>query len=96
MSRALTSESISSLTFSEKPEFCWLKLLPRNTSCSVPRNTGPSLSLMPYSVTMLRAISVACLMSLDAPVEMSPKTMASATRPPIALAIWAFMRAVVT
>ena len=50
---------------------------------------------MPYSVTMLRAISVADLMSLDAPVVMSPKISASATRPPMALAIWAFMRAVV-
>ena len=83
-------------TCSEKPEFCWVKDLPRNTSCSEPRNTGPSLALMPYSVTMLRATSVARLMSLDAPVEMSPNTMASATRPPMQLAISALSRAVVT
>src|SRR5216684_3636797 len=45
--------------------------------------TGPSDSLMPYSVTISRAISVACFRSLAAPVEMLPTTISSAARPPI-------------
>ena len=41
---------------------------------------GPSFSLMPYLVTMARAILVARSMSLLAPVEMSSSTRASASR----------------
>src|ERR1700682_1761216 len=48
-----------------------------------PSATGPSASLMPYSVTISRAISVACFRSLAAPVEMLPTTISSAARPPI-------------
>ena len=36
---------------------------------------------MPYSVTISRAISVACLKSFEAPVEMLPTTISSAARP---------------
>ena len=39
---------------------------------------------MPYSVTIARAILVACSMSLDAPVVGSWKTSSSAERPPSA------------
>ena len=42
----------------------------------------PSLSLMPYCVTILRASSVARSMSFDAPVVAMPKTTCSAARPP--------------
>ena len=42
---------------------------------------------MPYSVTIRRAISVACLKSLEAPVEIEPTTISSAARPPIRPAI---------
>ena len=49
---------------------------------------APTRSLMPYSVTILRAIAVAFSMSLDAPVVGSWNTSSSATRPPIAYAIW--------
>ena len=42
----------------------------------------PSLSLMPYTVTILRAICEARWISFDAPVEMSPSISFSATRPP--------------
>ena len=42
---------------------------------------------MPYSVTMSRAISVACLKSFEAPVETLPTTISSAARPPIKPAI---------
>ena len=38
--------------------------------------------LIPYSLTMARAMSVARIRSFWAPVEMSPKTISSATRPP--------------
>src|SRR5437016_14105004 len=43
----------------------------------------PSFSLMPHSQTILRAMAVAILMSPAAPVVTSPKTISSATRPPI-------------
>ena len=39
---------------------------------------------MPYSVTMPRAIFVACSMSAEAPVVGAPKTSSSAERPPMA------------
>ena len=39
---------------------------------------------MPYSVTIARAILVACSMSDDAPVVGSWKTSSSAERPPMA------------
>ena len=39
---------------------------------------------MPYSVTIARAILVACSMSDDAPVVGSRNTSSSAARPPIA------------
>ena len=37
---------------------------------------------MPYFITMLRAMEVAVCRSLEAPVEISPRTNSSATRPP--------------
>jgi hypothetical protein len=46
--------------------------------------TAPTFALIPYSVTILRAIAVAFSMSLDAPVVGSWNTISSATRPPIA------------
>ena len=48
----------------------------------------PTSALMPYSVTMRRAIEVAFSISLDAPVVGSWNTISSATRPPIAYASW--------
>ena len=41
---------------------------------------------MPYSATMARAICVAFSRSFWAPVEISPNTSSSATRPPMAYA----------
>ena len=46
------------------------------------RHSGPSWSLMPNSVTIRRARSVAFSMSLLAPVVVSPKTSRSAALPP--------------
>src|ERR1700756_4975747 len=58
---------------------------PKNGSpCSVPSLTAPSLELIPYSVTMARAILVAWSMSETAPVVGSRNTNSSAARPPIA------------
>src|SRR5204863_472316 len=51
---------------------------------SRPSESGPTLSLMPYSATIARAICVAFSRSFWAPVATSPKTTSSATRPPIA------------
>ena len=45
------------------------------------------VSLMPKRVIMARAILVACSMSLDAPVVISPNTTSSAARPPVNVAI---------
>ena len=42
---------------------------------------------MPYSVTILRAIWVACSRSFEAPVVMSPNTSCSDALPPRAAAI---------
>jgi hypothetical protein len=47
-----------------------------------PSLTAPTRSLMPNSVTILRAIAVAFSMSLEAPVVGSWKIISSATRPP--------------
>ena len=47
---------------------------------------------MPQSHTMCRAISVICLMSPAAPLEMSPRTISSAIRPPRPIAIWFSIR----
>src|SRR5580692_7353116 len=56
---------------------------PRNGSLSpLPNLRAPSRSLMPYSVTMPRAIWLAFSMSLAAPVVGSWKTSSSAVRPP--------------
>ena len=49
---------------------------------------GPISSLMPNSMTMRRARSLACFRSPMAPVHMSSSAMLSATRPPILMAIW--------
>ena len=49
--------------------------------------SGPSLSLIPNSVTIRRARSVAFSMSLLAPVVVSPKISRSATLPPSSPAI---------
>ncbi len=58
---------------------------PRNGSAaSLPYLTAPSLALMPYWVTIARAIAVAFSMSLPAPVVGSWKTSSSAARPPSA------------
>ena len=48
---------------------------------------GPSRSDMPSVVTIWWAISVARLMSFDAPPEKSPNVSISATRPPSSPAI---------
>src|SRR5674476_902919 len=53
-----------------------------------PSRTEPMIVLMPYSVTILRAIPVAFSMSFEAPVVGSWKTSSSATRPPSANASW--------
>ena len=42
---------------------------------------------IPKRVTIARASLVACSMSLDAPVEMTPKRTSSAARPPVSVAI---------
>ena len=49
---------------------------------------------MPYFVTMLRAMAVAVCKSLEAPVEMSPSTSSSATRPPrqVQMRSWSSVR----
>ena len=57
--------------------------------CAWPYFTVPSAEVMPYSVTIARAILVACSMSLEAPVVGSPKTSSSAERPPMAKTSWA-------
>ncbi len=44
--------------------------------------TGPSFSLIPYSITMLLAMDVARSRSFCAPVEISLKIISSATLPP--------------
>ena len=49
-----------------------------------PSLTEPMSALMPYSVTILRAMEVAFSMSFEAPVVGSWKTISSATRPPMA------------
>ena len=67
----------------------WPKSRPRNTSeVCWPNCCGPSTSLMPYWVTMARAISEAFSMSLAAPVVGSSKMSSSAVRPPMSTAIW--------
>ena len=50
----------------------------------------PSRSLMPYSLTILRAMLVAFSMSFSAPVQISPKTTCSAACPPSAEAMHGF------
>ncbi len=76
---------------------------PRNGSPSVtPYLTAPSLELMPYSVTIDRAIVLAFSMSLPAPVVGSWKTSSSAARPPSAYAsvsissarVWVYLSSV--
>ena len=52
-----------------------------------PKRIGPSVSLIPNSVTMRRAISVARSMSSCAPVVGSPNLNSSAVRPPSNIAI---------
>ncbi len=65
---------------------------PRNGSPSpVPNLRAPSRSLMPYSVTMPRAIELAFSMSLAAPVVGSWKTSSSAVRPPSSMASWSII-----
>ena len=44
--------------------------------------TSPIFSLIPYSLTILRAMSVIFMRSLWAPVEASENTITSAARPP--------------
>ena len=64
-----------------------LKSRPRNTSpCGCPKRIGPNTSLMPYSVTICRAIVVARSMSFCAPVVGSAKISSSAVRPPNSMA----------
>ena len=52
--------------------------------CFLPKATGPSRSLMPHSLTILRTMLVARWMSSPAPVLISSKTTASAAWPPSA------------
>ncbi len=59
--------------------------IPRSRNCwrfSREKYTWPNLSLIPYSLIMLFAISVALARSLWAPVDMSEKTISSAALPP--------------
>ena len=56
--------------------------LPKNTSWSSPKEMVPTLSLIPYSVTIALAILDTRSISFLAPVEISPSTRDSATRPP--------------
>ena len=70
-----TSSSIACAVTSDTC-LCCVTLRPRNTSpWSSVYVSGPSLSDRPHFVTMLRAISVARSMSLDAPVvtDSAPK-----------------------
>ena len=50
--------------------------------------TAPIVSLIPNSVTMARAMSVARWRSFCAPVEISPSAISSAVRPPSSTASW--------
>ena len=52
------------------------------SSLPLSKDTVPSRSLMPYTVTIFRAMAVARWMSLLAPVEISLRHSFSATRPP--------------
>ena len=54
------------------------------TRADEPSLTGPTSIVMPYSVTILRAMPVAFSMSFEAPVVGSWKMISSATRPPMA------------
>src|SRR3989339_393877 len=63
---------------------------PRPKSARPPepsRATGPSLSDIPYLVTISRASAVATCKSFDGPVVISPNTISSATYPPSDIAI---------
>ena len=51
---------------------------------SPPSFMEPTRELMPYCVTILRAVSVAFWMSLAAPEDGSLNTTSSAARPPMA------------
>jgi PAP2 superfamily protein len=68
---------------------------PRSLPCGISRNRlrrpsaklmAPSRSLMPHSVTIARAMSVARCRSFCAPVEISPSAISSAARPPSSVA----------
>ena len=64
---------------------CVASSRPKNGSAlPLPREMDPTLALIPYFVTMVRAIEVAFSKSFDAPVVGSLKTISSAMRPPIA------------
>ena len=68
--------------------------MPRNGSASpLPNFRAPSRSLMPYSVTMARAIWVAFSMSLAAPLVGSWKISSSAVLPPSSIASWSCISA---
>ncbi len=56
----------------------------KNSPDEAPSLTGPTSLVMPYSVTILRAMLVAFSMSFEAPVVGSWKTISSATRPTMA------------
>ena len=63
--------------------------LPARKICSsfFPKVSGPIAGLIPHSVTILRARSVATSMSLAAPVVSWSRNIFSAQRPPIRIAI---------
>src|SRR3970282_1138721 len=62
---------------------------PRNPSpLGFPYCIGPRMSLIPYSITILRAMAVAFSMSFAAPVVGSAKMISSAVRPPSSMANW--------
>ena len=52
-----------------------------------PSTRGPSFSLIPKRMTIAFAVDVTFSMSFDAPVVISLKTISSAARPPIVIAI---------
>ena len=77
-----TSSSIIAAVSSEYSLLC-AKSLPKNTSSWFwPNVIVPTLSLIPYFVTMFLAILVALSISLLAPVDISSNTSFSDTLPP--------------
>ena len=68
------------------PEYCGPCAKNSRRGPSLPYASGPIVSLMPYSTTMARAMSVARLRSSAAPVEICLNAISSAVRPPSRMA----------